>query len=158
MKITVVVVGRVRGPLAEVVSDYEARAGRYWKLEIREVAAGAPKGKGSEAEVRAGEAGRIRERIPAGSRIWLLAREGKGMSSTQLARALGRAGVESVPGIAFVIGGAYGTDPSLAADADRRLSLSRLTLPHELARLFLAEQLYRSGTILRGEPYHKGGG
>jgi len=59
-------------------------------------------------------------------------------------------------GVAFVIGGAFGLDESVLRKARTRLSLSDLTLPHEMARLVLAEQLYRAGTIIRGEPYHKG--
>ena len=61
-----------------------------------------------------------------------------------------------MPGVAFVIGGAFGLGEAVLDRSRTRLSLSDMTLPHEMARLFLAEQLYRAGTILRGEPYHKG--
>ena len=64
--------------------------------------------------------------------------------------------IEASPGVAFAIGGAFGLGEPVLARARVRLSLSDMTLPHEMARLFLAEQLYRAGTILRGEPYHKG--
>ena len=66
------------------------------------------------------------------------------------------AGLAGGPGITFLIGGAFGLDPELVRGADHRVSLSTLTLPHAFARLLLAEQLYRAGTILRNEPYHKG--
>jgi 23S rRNA (pseudouridine1915-N3)-methyltransferase len=62
---------------------------------------------------------------------------------------------EAATDIAFVIGGAYGLAPELSSRAIARVSFSSWTLPHELARLVLAEQLYRAGTIVRGEPYHK---
>jgi 23S rRNA (pseudouridine1915-N3)-methyltransferase len=62
---------------------------------------------------------------------------------------------KAVRDVAFVIGGAYGLSEELLARAERRMALARWTLPHELARLVLVEQLYRAGTILRGEPYHK---
>ena len=61
----------------------------------------------------------------------------------------------AVRDVAFVIGGAYGLSPAVREAAAQRLSFSRFTFPHELARLVLAEQLYRAGTIVRGEPYHK---
>ena len=57
--------------------------------------------------------------------------------------------------VAFLLGGALGLSPAVRAASSQRLSFSRFTLPHELARLVLAEQLYRAGTIVRGEPYHK---
>jgi 23S rRNA (pseudouridine1915-N3)-methyltransferase len=59
--------------------------------------------------------------------------------------------------VAFLIGGAFGLDGELVQRCTRSLSLSRLTMPHDMARLVIAEQIYRAGTILRGEPYHKGG-
>jgi 23S rRNA (pseudouridine1915-N3)-methyltransferase len=62
---------------------------------------------------------------------------------------------EAAADVAFVIGGAFGLADALAQRATARISLSPWTLPHELARLVLAEQLYRAGTIVRGEPYHK---
>jgi 23S rRNA (pseudouridine1915-N3)-methyltransferase len=78
------------------------------------------------------------------------------MSSGELARVLGDRAVAGSPGITFVVGGAFGVDQNIVREAKRTLSLSRMTLPHSMARLLLAEQLYRAGTILRGEPYHKG--
>jgi 23S rRNA (pseudouridine1915-N3)-methyltransferase len=78
------------------------------------------------------------------------------MDSRELATYLDRHAVRSSAGVAFVIGGAFGLDPAVLKVARRALSLSSMTLVHEMARLVLAEQLYRAGTILRGEPYHKG--
>ena len=66
---------------------------------------------------------------------------------------VGRAENESVQSVVFLIGGAYGLPQELSKKADLRLSLSAMTLPHRLARLFLAEQIYRAFSILRGEPY-----
>jgi 23S rRNA (pseudouridine1915-N3)-methyltransferase len=85
-----------------------------------------------------------------------MTREGESMASEELARYLERHAVRSSPGVAFVIGGAHGLAEAVLERGRRRLSLSKMTLPHEMARLVLAEQLYRAGTILRGEPYHKG--
>lgn len=156
MRVLVVVVGRVKGDLADAVSDFESRARRYWKLEVVEVASGASRRDASPALVMDAEAERILGKIPAELEVVALTREGKGMDSRELAGYLERHAVRSSAGVAFVIGGAFGLSPSVMERARRRLSLSRMTLPHEMARLFLAEQLYRAGTILRGEPYHKG--
>lgn len=155
MKVQVIVVGKVRGVLKEAVEEYERRAARYWKLEVVEVSAGAGRGAGA-AEVMAAEAERIRGRLSTGLEVVALTREGKRMNSEVLSHTLETLGVRSSPGAAFVIGGAFGIDPGFVAEARRTLSLSAMTLPHEMARLVLAEQLYRAGTILRGEPYHKG--
>ena len=155
MKIQVVVVGKVRGSLQEAVDEYERRASRYWKLEVVEVPGGAGRG-APPAEVMAAEAERIRARLGRGLELVAMTREGKGMDSKGLADYLDRLGVRSSPGAAFIIGGAFGLAPDLVSSSRRTLSLSAMTLPHEMARLVLAEQLYRAGTILRGEPYHKG--
>ncbi len=78
------------------------------------------------------------------------------MRSRQLARWLDRAAVGAEEGVAFVLGGAFGVAPEVLKAARHQLSLSHMTLPHEMARLVLVEQLYRAGTILKNEPYHKG--
>lgn len=95
------------------------------------------------------------EQVPPGFEVVALTREGVAWSSTRLARHLESLAVSARPGVAFLIGGALGIDDGVIARANLRLSLSSLTLPHDLARLVLLEQLYRAGTILRGEPYHK---
>jgi 23S rRNA (pseudouridine1915-N3)-methyltransferase len=156
VKVLIVVVGRVRGDLADAVADYERRAGRYWKLETVEVSAG---GRGRDAlpeAVKDQEAERLLARIPPEVEIVALTREGKGMDSAALSGYLEQHAVRASAGVAFVIGGAFGLGGAVLERARRQLSLSRMTLPHEMARLVLAEQLYRAGTILRGEPYHKG--
>jgi 23S rRNA (pseudouridine1915-N3)-methyltransferase len=157
VKILLLAVGRVKGTVAEAVEDYEERARRYWKLEVIEVAAGAPGGAGASAErVRAAESERILARLPDGLELVAMTRVGQAMSSKELATYLDGLGTRSSLGAAFVIGGAYGLDESVFARASKKVSLSALTLPHEMARLVIAEQLYRAGTIVRGEPYHKG--
>ena len=156
MKLLVVVVGRVRGDLAEAVAEYERRAGRYWKLEVIEVSGG---GSGRDAPpdaVKSAEAERLLARIPAEIEVVALTREGRGMDSKALSGYLEQHAVRSSAGVAFVIGGAFGLGEAVLARSRRQLSMSAMTLPHEMARLVLAEQLYRAGTILRGEPYHKG--
>ena len=155
MKVVVLAVGRVRGDLASAVAGYETRASHYWKLEIIEVDGGAG-GREDRAAVLAAEAERLLARIPDGAEVIALTRDGSGWSSKRLSKYLGDRALHGLGDVVFVIGGAFGLDPQLLKRASRRLSLSAMTLPHEMARLFLAEQLYRAGSILRGEPYHKG--
>ncbi len=156
MRLVVLATGKVRGPLAAAVAEYEERAARYWKLEVVEVDAGAAGRDPDPERVMGAEGERLLARIPDGASVFALTREGQAMGSRALARALEEHAVRSSPAVAFVIGGAFGLSATVLSAADRRLSLSVMTLPHEMARLVLAEQLYRAGTILRGEPYHKG--
>jgi 23S rRNA (pseudouridine1915-N3)-methyltransferase len=121
------------------VAEYEGRAGRYWKLEVAEVGAGASGRDPSPERVKEAEGERILARIPDDAEVIALTRTGKGVGSAELARTLEELAVRSFRQVVFVLGGAY-----------------PMTLPHEMARLVLAEQLYRAGTIIRGEPYHKG--
>ena len=157
MRLVVVVVGKVKGALAEAVADYESRAGRYWKLEVVEVAGGVKGSQGAPAaRVLEAEAERILAKVPPELDLVALTRVGSALSSRELAAYLEGLGTRSAAGVAFAIGGAFGLGDGVLRRAVRRMSLSALTLPHEMARLLLAEQLYRAGTIVRGEPYHKG--
>lgn len=156
MKVVVAAVGRPRGALAEAIAEYEERASRYWKLESLWVEAGAPGSRPDPDAVRTAEAARILARIPDQGELIALTRAGKGWTSVRLARFLEERGLRSTPAVTFVVGGAFGLGEDVLARAGHRLSLSDFTLPHDLARLVLAEQLYRAGTILRNEPYHKG--
>lgn len=156
MKVTLIAVGKARGELGSAVAEYETRASRYWKLEIVEVDAGAPGGRDDPDAVMAAEAGRILSRLPRDVEVAVLTRGGTGMSSRRFAEWLQEHALHGSQGVALVIGGAYGVHGSVLDRARRQLSFSPMTLPHEMARLILAEQLYRAGTIVRGEPYHKG--
>ena len=147
-------VGRPGPLLREAIAEYERRAARYWNLETIEVREQKALG-GNEERVRALEAERLLERVPPGLDLIALTRTGESWSSSRLASYLQELGNQARAGTAFLIGGAYGLAPGVLQRATRQLSLSPLTLPHELARLFLAEQLYRAGTITRNEPYHK---
>lgn len=157
MRLWVGAVGRPGRLFAPAIAEYEQRAGRYWSLDIAEVKEErAGKGR-TDGQVMAAEAERLLARVPHGLERIALTRTGLRWDSDRLARHLEELAIQGAPGAAFLIGGALGLAPALVESAQRRLSLSPLTLPHELARLVLAEQLYRAGTIVRGEPYHKGG-
>ncbi len=156
MRLLVVVVGKVKAPLAPIVAEYERRAARYWRLVVEEVDAGARRGSRDSEAVMTAEAGRLMARVPDELELIALTRGGEEMGSEELSGYLQEQAVSSSAGVAFVIGGAHGLAQGVLSKAGRRLSLSAMTLPHEVARLVLAEQLYRAGTIARGEPYHKG--
>ena len=152
MRVSVVAVGRAGG-LSSAIREYETRAARYWRFEAVEVA----RARGRVAvEVMRREADGIRRRLQAGHFRVAVTRRGRRMSSPELARWLERLVSGPERGVQFIIGGAFGLDARLREECDLSLSLSPFTLPHDLARLVLTEQLYRAGTILRREPYHKG--
>ncbi len=154
MRVSVIVVGRPkqRG-LADAIAEYETRAARYWPLDVHEVREESSRSR-TPREVMTHEAERLLARVPPGARLIACDPEGDMLDSERFA-ALLAAARDAAEDVAFVIGGAHGLGEAVRTRATRRLGLAPWTLPHELARLVLAEQLYRAGTILRGEPYHK---
>lgn len=155
MKVLLLAVGRPRDAgLAAAIRDYEARAARYWPIEVAEVKEESARGGVAPEHVRDREALRLADRLPAAAHLVTCEVDGLRMTSESFARWL-QGERERGLDVAFVIGGAYGLGAEIRARARTRLSLAPWTLPHELARLVLAEQLYRAGTIRRGEPYHK---
>jgi 23S rRNA (pseudouridine1915-N3)-methyltransferase len=153
MTLLVLAVGRLRAAYREACDDYLRRLGRYTRVEEAEVRE-ASRAPGVEAQ-RVEEAGRLRTRLPGGSTVVALARTGSPWSSEELARRMDGWRVAARP-LAFVLGGSHGLSPDFLAGASVRWSLGPLTLPHELARVVVVEQLYRAFTMLGGHPYHKG--
>lgn len=155
MKLRLVCVGKPSGDwLPRGVADYEARIGRYLPYAATELKEekGNP-AKGDIPRIREREGERILEKLPAGAFVVVLDERGAPRTSEQLSELLARqmlAGNDLV----LVIGGAYGLSDAVRQRADLVLSLSALTLTHQMARLLLCEQLYRALTILRNEPYH----
>jgi len=153
MKLIVAAVGRPRNAaLAAAIEEYEERAAKYWPLDVREVKEESARNASPDV-VQAKEAERVLARID-GAIVIVCDERGKTMTSQVFAKFL-QASREAARDVAFVISGAFGLAESLRKRAQTQLSLAPWTLPHELARLVLAEQLYRAGTIVRGEPYHK---
>lgn len=163
MEYELVWVGRGRDKLlAELAERYFARLRRTTSLTTRHVAE--TRGRGlSPEEARTEEARRLRtalersSRRSAGGRRRLVALDERGdlVSSRELARWLGELRERGTARVTFLIGGDEGLDPDLVREADRVLALSPMTLTHELARVVLAEQLYRATAILNGHPYHR---
>jgi 23S rRNA (pseudouridine1915-N3)-methyltransferase len=145
-------VGTPKAPLAEAIAEYETRAGRYWPFASRAVKEEPARGLSADV-VRRKEGERLLA-AAAGHRLIACTEDGTTMTSPQFAAWMVKA-QEMARDVAFVIGGAYGLDAAVTQPAERRLALAPWTMPHDLARLVLAEQCYRAGTLLRGEPYHK---
>jgi 23S rRNA (pseudouridine1915-N3)-methyltransferase len=154
MKVMTIAVGRPKGDLAAAIAHYEDRAARYFTFEAIEVKEHRAR-QGEARQVMEEEGKRLLARVPGGAELVALHRGGRAWSSEQLSEYFASLAVGARPGAAFLIGGAYGLSDAVLDRADHRLSLSAFTLPHELARLVLTEQIYRAGTIGRGEPYHK---
>jgi 23S rRNA (pseudouridine1915-N3)-methyltransferase len=138
VKLVVVAVGKIKdAPMRAAADDYFGRLRRYVACEEREVRA---------ATDLAGA-------VPPGAFVVAMEVKGDALTSEALAKRVEQWGSRDKGVVAFLIGGAEGIPKDLSGRANARLSLSSLTLPHRLARVLLAEQLYRSMTILRGEPY-----
>ena len=155
MKVWLLAVGRP-GPLfADAVAEYEKRAARYWNFESVEVKEERAHKGLDEEQIRQHESQRLLERVPAGNEVIALTRDGQSWSSSDLARYFESLAMSGKQGAAFLIGGALGLSSDIIRKANRQISLSAMTLTHEMARVLLTEQIYRAGTITRGEPYHK---
>ena len=153
MNLHLLAVGKLRPAYREAADEYIRRLRRFARLEEREIREAGRAG--NAVAQRREETKRLAATVPEGARIVALTRGGDGWSSPELARQMARWRTESRP-MAFVIGGAEGLENEFVNRADSRWSLGALTLPHELARVIVLEQLYRGFTILAGTPYHKG--
>ncbi|MDZ4655608.1 MAG: 23S rRNA (pseudouridine(1915)-N(3))-methyltransferase RlmH [Coriobacteriia bacterium] len=154
MKVSVIAVGRLKERhWREAAEEYVKRLRPYATLEISEV---------PDRDVTRNEAGAVAEEgadvmraIPDAAHVIALDIGGTLRSSTAISERLAALGLEGRSTVAFVLGGAAGLAPEVLARADERLSLGRITLPHQLARVVLLEQLYRAFRIMRNEPYHR---
>ncbi|HEV2130702.1 MAG TPA: 23S rRNA (pseudouridine(1915)-N(3))-methyltransferase RlmH [Longimicrobiaceae bacterium] len=158
MKVQLLCVGRPRGVLADAIAEYESRLRHYFTFEVAEVREETFRRAGDIDRVRDEEGKRLLGRMVPTHELVALTRDGAQWSSERFSTYLATLAVQAASGATFAIGGAYGLAEEVLRRSTHRLSLSTFTLPHELARLVLTEQLYRAGTINRGEPYHKGRG
>ena len=154
MRIHLCVVGRLRaGPEKDLLDDYVTRFDRSGRglglgpVQIKEVDA---KGAGMDTEATL-----LRKAIPSAARFITMDERGKTLTSPDFAKTLGTWRDQGQGNVAFVIGGADGIAPSLRTDADLSISFGSMVWPHMLARVMLAEQLYRAASILAGSPYHR---
>ncbi len=159
MKITILSVGKSKEKYwNDAIAEYVKRLSRYCKLELVEVAdEKTPDGASEklEEQIKRKEGQRVLDKIPADAYVLALAIEGKMPDSVGLSRKLERLGIEGKSHLVFVIGGSLGLAKEVLDRADEKISFSAMTFPHQLMRVILLEQIYRSYRIMNGEPYHK---
>ncbi len=157
MKLRLLCVGKVsEGYLRQGSDDFAGRVRHYLPLTIVEIKEEKPGGKTPDARlIREREGARILEKIAAEDFVIVLDERGSSMGSEELARMLERHMIAGTSQVVLVIGGAHGVSETVRSRGNLVLSLSAMTLTHQMARLFLLEQIYRALTILRNEPYHK---
>ena len=153
MKVVALAVGKKHdSDIARAIDDYSARIARYGSFDWQILPPA--KGKMSADETKRVEGSAIAAYIKDDDYVVLLDEGGIGLASSELADILDALDMQVAKRMVFIIGGAYGVTDELKRRADVLWSLSKLTFPHQLVRLLLAEQLYRANTIRRGEPYH----
>ena len=159
MKITLITVGKIKEKyFTDAIAEYAKRLSRYCKMEIVEVADEKTPDGASEAlenQIKEKEGERILSKVPDGAYVVALAIEGKQLDSEELADKMEKWNVNGVSHLVFIIGGSLGLTPKVLNRADFKLSFSKMTFPHQLMRVVLLEQVYRSFRIRNNEPYHK---
>ena len=159
MNIDIVCVGRIKEKyLRDAIDEYSKRLSRYCRLNIFEAAdekTSEEQGEALNKRVKKLEGERILKYLKDDAFKVTLEIEGKQLDSKELADKISGLGVRGISRIQFIIGGSLGLDDEIIARADMHLSFSRMTFPHQLMRVILLEQIYRSFKINSGEPYHK---
>lgn len=159
MKITIICVGKIKEKFyRDAVSEYAKRLSKYCKLEIIEVQDEKTPDHANEAleeQIKEKEASRILKYIKEDAFIYSLEINGIKPDSQELASQIQSLSIQGKSHIQFIIGGSLGLHKSITKAADRAISFSNMTFPHQLMRVILLEQIYRSYRIIQGEPYHK---
>ena len=159
MKITVITVGKLKEKyLKDAIAEYSKRLSKYCKLEIVEVADEKTPDQASEVvenHIRDKEGERILKYIKEDAFVITLEIGGQLLSSEEFAEKIEKLGIQGISHICFVIGGSIGLGQEMLKRSDYALSFSKMTFPHQLMRVILLEQIYRSYRIINGEPYHK---
>lgn len=159
MKITLITVGKIKEKyLKDAIAEYSKRLSRYCKLEIVEVADERTPDNASdtvEDAIRDKEGERILKYIKEDAYVITLEIAGKMLTSEEMAEKIEKLGVQGTSHIIFIIGGSIGLGREILKRSDYALSFSKMTFPHQLMRVILLEQIYRSYRIINHEPYHK---
>ncbi|MCB6183882.1 23S rRNA (pseudouridine(1915)-N(3))-methyltransferase RlmH [Leeia sp. TBRC 13508] len=155
MKLSLLAVGQKQpGWMEEGYKEYAKRMPREWPLQLIELKPEKRVGGKTAEQVMAAEKVRILDALPKSARLVAMDERGARWTTMDLAKQM-EAWQQDGRDVAFVIGGADGLDPEVKQRADQLLALSPMTLPHGLARVMLAEQLYRAVSILNNHPYHR---
>lgn len=159
MKITLITVGKIKEKyLKDAIAEYSKRLSKYCKLEIIEVTDEKTPDNASgtvENTIRSKEAERILKYVKEDAYVITLEIQGKQLTSEELADKIDKLGVQGTSHIIFIIGGSIGLGEEVLKKSNYALSFSKMTFPHQLMRVILLEQVYRSYRIISGEPYHK---
>ncbi len=159
MKISILCVGKVKEKFyRDAIDEFAKRLSRYCKLDIIEVSDEKTVEEASENEIRIvkdKEGERILKNIKDDAYVICLCIDGKHLDSEELSDQIERLGIQGNSHISFVIGGSLGLSDEVIKRADYKLSFSKMTFPHQLMRVILLEQIYRSYRIMNHEPYHK---
>jgi len=159
MRITIICVGKIKEDFyRKAVSEFEKRLSKYCKLEIIEVQdEKTPDGAGAalEEQIKEKEAARILKNIKEDAFVYTLEIDGVNPDSVSFANQINKLAIQGKSHIQFIIGGSLGLHQSVSKRADAAISFSKMTFPHQLMRVILLEQIYRSYRIIMGEPYHK---
>lgn len=159
LNITVICIGKLKEQyLRDAVAEYSKRLSSSCKLNIIELAAEKLSDNPSAKEIEnalVNEGRKIIEKIPKGSFVYTMCIEGKQKTSKELSRELDELAVRGFSGVTFIIGGSFGISEKVKALSNYRLSMSKMTFPHQVARVMLLEQIYRAGQISAGTKYHK---
>lgn len=159
MKITLITVGKIKEKyFTMAIDEYAKRLSRYCRLEIIEVADEKTPDQASDREcelIKDREGERILANIREDAYVIALAIDGKMLDSVELSQKIQKLGVDGKSHIIFIIGGSLGLSDKVLKKADFKLSFSPMTFPHQLMRVVLLEQIYRSYRIISNEPYHK---
>ena len=159
MKITIISVGKIKEKFFDdAIKEYSKRLSKYCKLNIVEVKDEKTKENASPTEediVKETEGKRILDKISDSSKVIALAIEGKELDAVELAKQIENYRISGTSDVTFVIGGSLGLHKTVLDRADMKLSFSKMTFPHQLMRVILLEQIYRSFRIINNEPYHK---
>jgi len=155
MKITLITVGKIKEKyLKDAIAEYSKRLSKYCKLDIIEVSDEKTPDQASET-VEEGIRSKEGEKILRYIKDDMYEIAGKMLTSEELAERIEKLGIQGKSSIAFVIGGSIGLGKEVLKRSDYALSFSKMTFPHQLMRVILLEQVYRSYRIMNGEPYHK---
>ena len=159
IKISIVCVGKIKEKFfRDAIDEYSKRLSRYCKLEIIQVADEKTPDNASETvedAIRNKEGERLLKYIRDDTFVITLEIGGEQLTSENFARKINELGIRGTSHIQFVIGGSIGLGKEVIARSDYALSFSKMTFPHQLMRVILSEQIYRSYRIIHGEPYHK---